>query len=354
MKKFVLFVCVLALVPLFSKAQKPAEVEQGIKYFLPKTALRFTLLIEKEVYTPGELNEYAEKYLHLTDVMPEAYTSFGIVSLKTQSYGIPDSTKQYTAKMDQKHSISKVERNEAGVLLAINRQGRKAQTVKPFAPARKPQPLNPKEYLSQEILSAGSLAKMAELCAAEIYDIRESRSLLAKGQADFMPKDGEQLKTMLSNLDTQERALLQLFEGTTERDTVEKVIEFVPQKEVTKQVLFRFSTKQGLMDIDDLGGKPYYITIEDLHISPELQTSIDESKFSQKDDAGVHICLPGKIRITLHKAERLWTSQELYAAQFGHTEPLNGNLFGKKFTTQLLVNPITGNVESIQTEVIKK
>lgn len=52
--------------------------------------------------------------------------------------------------------------------------------------------------------------KMAELAANEIYDIRENRSLLAKGQADFMPKDGTQLKMMMEQLDKQEAGLLML------------------------------------------------------------------------------------------------------------------------------------------------
>ena len=64
--------------------------------------------------------------------------------------------------------------------------------------------------MNEDILSAGSSAKMAELCALEIYDIRDSKSLLNKGQADFMPKDGEQLRIMLANLETQENALMQL------------------------------------------------------------------------------------------------------------------------------------------------
>ena len=69
-----------------------------------------------------------------------------------------------------------------------------------FVPAPKqPQP-NPNDYMNEDILSAGSTAKMAELTAKDIYDIRESRNQLARGQADFMPKDGTQLRIMMENL----------------------------------------------------------------------------------------------------------------------------------------------------------
>ena len=79
--------------------------------------------------------------------------------------------------------------------------------------------LNGADFKTEEILSAGSTPKMAELTANEIYDIRENRALLTKGQADFMPKDGEQLRLMLANLDQQEEGLLQLFRGTDVKET---------------------------------------------------------------------------------------------------------------------------------------
>ena len=46
-------------------------------------------------------------------------------------------------------------------------------------------------------------------------------------------------------------------------------------------------------------------------------------------------------------------SQELFAAQFGRVEMLDGNLFSKKLETSIVLNPATGNLESIKTEVLK-
>ena len=43
---------------------------------------------------------------------------------------------------------------------------------------------------------ASSTAKMAELVAKEIYNIRESKNALLRGQADNTPSDGAQLKIM--------------------------------------------------------------------------------------------------------------------------------------------------------------
>ena len=47
--------------------------------------------------------------------------------------------------------------------------------------------------------------------AKEIYNIRESKNALLRGQADNMPSDGAQLKIMLDNLNAQEEAMTQMF-----------------------------------------------------------------------------------------------------------------------------------------------
>ena len=69
---------------------------------------------------------------------------------------------------------------------------------------------------------ASSTAKMAELVAKEIYNIRESKMPFYAAKADNMPSDGAQLKIMLDNLNAQEDAMTKMFSGT--RDKEEKNI----------------------------------------------------------------------------------------------------------------------------------
>ena len=52
-----LWLCLLWVV---GHAQNVAE---GVTYCLPKTAIQVRLLVEKTVYTPGDLAAYGEKYL---------------------------------------------------------------------------------------------------------------------------------------------------------------------------------------------------------------------------------------------------------------------------------------------------
>lgn len=335
---------------VIAQAQEPSD---GITYFLPKTSVRFSILVEKTTFTPGELAQYAEIYLR-TQVTDKPSTTYRIVSSRPELslIGIPDSTKEFNVMIDKKHSIINVSRDENGVITAINTQAPAQKPTTHFTPARQKAPLNPRNFMSQEILSAGSKAKMAQLVAQEIYDIRDSRNQLSRGEAETMPKDGEQLRIMMDNLDTQERALLQLFQGTTVVDTTETIVNFTPEKAGDKQLLFRFSKYFGMCDRDDLSGEPYYVNVIDLHVIQPLETSVDGDKKS-KEDVGLNVSLPGKIRLTLTHKGKKWVSYDIFASQFGRVESLSGLLFGKKFTSRLVLNPTTGGVVKLETEPLE-
>lgn len=333
-------------------AQNGGLSVEGASYYLPKTSLRFAVLVEKTTYKPGDFAMYASRFLKRNDVSLEPSTSYRIVGLKLTTEAVPDTAKFFTAKADAKHSIRSLAKDENGVLVAVNAEPRVIEKAKPFVAAPKPAPVNPRDYMTEEILSAGSTAKMAELCVQEIYDIRENKGLLNKGQADFMPKDGEQLRIMLRNLDNQEDALMQLFTGTTVKDTAETVISFVPTREVDRQLLFRFSKFLGFTDNDDLGGSPYYIKVEDLHTMPSIDASLVDPK-KDKDNVGIYVNLPAKIRATVFNDSKTLGAYELYAAQMGKTESISGEMFSKKYTTSLVLNPVNGSIEKVKTEAVK-
>ena len=72
-----------------------------------------------------------------------------------------------------------------------------------------------------------------------------------------------------------------------------------------------------------------------------------------KDDANIFVTMPGKINFTLHRSEQQLMSQDIYAAQFGKTAPLDNEFFGRKLFTTLVYDPVTGSVEDIKTEPMK-
>lgn len=326
------------------------QTVEGTSYCLPKTALRVVVRMEKTTYTPGDFAVYSERFLK-ESAPAEASVTYRMIGTRLETCGVPDTANVHVARMDSKLSISGIDKDDSGILIAVNATGNKAAEPVRFKPAPKEEPLSPRDYMTQDILAAGSTAKMAELTALEIYDIRDSRNMLNRGQADFMPQDGEQLKIMLNNLDTQERALTQLFTGRTVRDTTEAEVLYVPEKETERDVLFRFSAKMGMVDKDDLAGAPYYIRVEDLGIT--AKSIMDDDTRRDAAGSGVWVNMPGKVRVTLLKGAEPLKAYELYAAQFGYSEELAASLFNKKFTTSVILSPITGNAEHVETVSLK-
>ncbi len=331
---------------------RPGVTEEGIAYFLPSTRLHITVTAERTSHTPGEYHRYAKRYLRLNDVTSQSYDEWTLTSVSIEPYGVADKTKVYTVKLNPKTSAPLVGLAPDGRLLSINAAAPKLPVLSsPSITKHEAKLLHPEDYKTEEILAAGSTAKMAELTAGEIYDIRENRALLAKGQADFMPNDGEQLRLMLENLDTQEEALLSLFRGTSSKGTHVFTFDYAPEKETDGEILFRFSKHFGVVENDDLAGEPVYISIKDLKSLPE--EVVDEKtakKKAKKEMEDVRYCLPGQVAVSIFKDKQQMVSTTCPMAQFGRVEHLGGELFDKTFITHITFSPSTGGITKIDAD----
>lgn len=320
--------------------------DYGVTYLLPYTQIELKVQITKHTYTPGEFCRYAERYLRMTDVQTEAREYWTLNSLQTRIIGLPDKDRVYFVKMKDKTVAPLMELTEDGIVRSINLpfSGKKAnrQTTEEQP---KEADIDPRNFLTEEILMAGSRAKMAELVAKEIYNIRESKNAMLRGEADNMPTDGAQLKLMLDNLNLQEKALTQMFTGKEATETHTQTLRITP-REVTDEVVFRFSTLLGMLEADDLAGEPIYLTIADLH-TPDLSAPVEEKK---KELEGIMYNVPGRARITLTYQDRRLFDDELPVTQFGTQEYLSPVLFNKKSTTKVLFDTQTGALLKIDRE----
>lgn len=344
-----------SLFALFADAQtevspyRPGLTENGITYFLPTTCLHITVKASRTTYIPGEFCKYAEHFLRLKNVPQNTYDIWEIQDISISSFGEADKTKAYSIKLKPKTSAPLVGMTPDGRLLSVNADAPAIPSLTQASVTKeKTTELNATDYKTEEILSAGSTTKMAELTANEIYDIRENRSLLMKGQADFMPKDGEQLKLMIKGLDTQEAALLQLFSGRTEKETHVFTFDYTPERDVSSDLLFRFSRFLGPVDKDDLAGEPFYINIKDLESLPE-QVDVPGKK-AEKEPVDLRYVVPGRIAVSISSGNRNLAAATFSAAQFGRIETLGGELFNKKNTTHVLLYPETGGIMKINAE----
>lgn len=362
---FVLSLLTSYLSPLTSSAQtvssfyQPGVTAEGAVYFLPKTAVRVTVEVEKTTYTPGDLCQYAERYLRLRDVSPTPSVGYRITAIRQEPVAVADTTKRYAVKFDPRTSATNIRLSDDGVLVGINTEVRsEKQEVRDYTqPKNNPltshsspltSKLNPRQFMSEDALAAGSTSKMAELIAQDIYEIRDSRNQLVRGQADNMPKDGEQLRLMLNQLNLQDRALTSLFAGITVSDTTRHTFLIVPDSVIVRDILFRFSQKLGLVDADDLAGVPYYINIDDLSTVP-APAPVDPRKKLKPID-GIFVNIPGRLRATVSDGQQAIITSEFPAGQFGNVELLSGSLFNKRYTTRLWLNPLSGAIERLDAE----
>lgn len=345
----------LSFSPIGAQAQTqvstytPGVTPDGATFFLPKTGIRISVLTEKTTYTPGDYAAYAQRFLRLSDVSTDASIIHRILAVKQTAVGVADTTKAYSVKFNQKTAATNMSLAQDGVLLAVNAKVDEQPAPTLFQPAPKTPAPDPHRFLGEDILAAGSLSKMAQLTAEEIYDIRDNRSLLVKGQADFMPHDGQQMKLMLDQLEQQDRALTSLFSGITERDTVEYTFFLCPSKNFETQTLFRFSRYFGLVDVDDLSGEPYTITITDMNSVPKMTTFV-----KKKAENGLFYNVPGRMRSIISHGPDMVSQEEFPAGQFGNVELLSGELFNKHFGTRLWLNPVSGAIDKLEAEQPKK
>ena len=89
-------ILVAALVCAASVAS--AQTVEGTSYYLPKTALQLTLLVEKTTYQPGEFAAYAQRYMKKNDVQLESSTTYRLIDTKMATFALPSMPREKPLK----------------------------------------------------------------------------------------------------------------------------------------------------------------------------------------------------------------------------------------------------------------
>lgn len=318
--------------------------DYGVTYLLPRTEIEIVLQTTKHTYTPGEFCRYADRYLRLNDISAEPEEYWTLDKIETRIVGVPDKENVYFVKLKDKTVAPLMELTEDGIVRSINMPLSSKQVTKASQMEAASKSIDPRSFLTEEILMSNSSAKMAELVAKEIYSIRESKNALLRGEADNMPQDGAQLKIMLDNLNSQESAMTEMFSGKVKDEPKTFTIRLTP-KEMKNEVAFRFSKKLGVVANNDLAGEPYYISITDLK-TPDPSTA-EEGK---KKLEGVAYNVPGRAQITLTQNNKKLFDDQLPITQFGTIEYLTPVLFNKNSTVKVLFDTSTGGLIKVDRE----
>jgi hypothetical protein len=353
-KRTIFFALILpfAFATAFAQGGKKSDKrDYGVHYTLPKTCINIVIKEKKTVYKPGELSQYADRYLKLSNVPTETSTTWELLSAKFVLSAQPDTSKTFFVEMNEKSVAPLMELTEDGIIKSINTTAATTSSPQPREESKSivkndEKTVDPHTLLTEDILMAGSTAKMAELVSKEIYGIRESRSDLVRGQADSLPKDGAQLKLMLDNLDVQEKALTSMFTGSYEYE--EKTVTIpVDIREMNNEILLRFSTAFGVVGKNDLSGRPLFLTLKKVKEETEQPITDKEKK---EQEQGVAYNLPGRASLLLKDGNRQVAEGEFPVTQFGTVSYLAPILFNKKSTIKVQFDPLTGALLKVDKE----
>lgn len=324
--------------------------DYGLTYTLPATAIDITIETETTELQPGELYKYARRYLNITDPITEASTSVTVKSVTLTTRGVASGNDRYTINFKQGYNPFML-LDAQGAPLAINTDAQytPATVTLPVAQAAKPTPLETpaaQQALSEEIMQSQSTAKRAELVAAQIFALRQSRNDLITGQADQLPPDGKAMELILSNIDAQEAALTAMFTGTRKSYTSVSTVTYLPKKEqdeVNNYVVTRVAPERGVVAPDDLSGRPVYLSLRVTDL-PEMPRNAKGEVIEIPRDALIYR-IPGTALVTISFDGATMASESVEIAQYGIDYGMKASLFtDKKAPAYAVFNPVTGAI----------
>ncbi len=351
MKNLIIIATLLLGLPLVAqtKVVKKNAVKAnnfGITYSLPKTSLIVEAEVTKVTCKAGPYYQYAEKYLAVQDAIAEDAVYYELGKVRLINRGVPDPDNTYIVEFKPGTVAPYAYLTEEGLLCSINTEYVPAEEKAEKKAVAAKQGAAQNSVLSEELLMAGSTARQAEVAAKQIYRIRESRMDILTGEADNLPPDGEAMKLVIQQLEAQEQTLSHLFTGTTEKTTDLYEVSIIPSDELDKEVIFRFSKQLGIVDADDLGGAPVYMSLIATERAPQLEPKEAEKK--EKSLKGIIYNVPGKAKVEITMGKRTLYKGEAQITQFGTQEGLAPVMFeDKKAPVKISFYPETGAIKQI-------
>jgi len=323
MKRSVLFTsCLLLSLCGFSQlvtvpANQNTKGIGGTIYTLPKTELIFEIKTKITKEVPGKYFQYAERYLGLTDVCQTEKTIHEIEDVKLYQRAVADSKHSYLITNTKKgKEQNSVELTKDGFLASING----SPYIETNSPENKPvaRLTTVPDYFSmessiitKEMQQSTSIAKIAELAANELFNIRETRLNLLTQDVDNVPSDGRSYELVLSELNRMEKYYTELFTGKKTISYETKTFYLTPDENL-QTILFRFSQTNGIVDKSDLSGIPVNISITAIN---DLKVP---DKTKQEDVYALYYRIPGKANVKLSDGNnKVYLEKVSVVAQFG-------------------------------------
>ena len=353
MKKYLLSGMLVAI-SCMTFAQVVRENEAAVVYYMPKTELVIHIDYEVVTQTPGVFYQYAERYLGAEEIIMENNTNCQLRAVRVATESSADTDRAYKVTAQKGMNTQLVSLTEDGRLVGYGIENASLQfrersqgelqngSKAAYSLEAKSEELMP---LMEEQFLAGSVAKMAEGAAKQIYRIRETRLNILAGDVEHVPADGKAMELVLNELDKQEQALVALFVGTTTVTHHTHTLLFTPEESVENEVICRLSQHNGIVDKNDLSGEPIYLTLDATYrtLLPSGYVDKNTPALSQ-----IYYNLPGEAHIVMQFKGKTVAENKFDVAQYGVAVPLAQDLFTGKAIPTIKISAETGNILEIR------
>lgn len=326
----------------------------GVSYTLPKTTIVIKADATKTTRKAGDFYEYAERYLNITNPITQDETIYTINAITATTGAVPDKEKSYLVEFRSGTTAPFVTLTKDGLICAINADAQfspveqATNTVTEEAAKALP---NPNSFLSEETLRAGSKAKQAELISKQIFLLRETRNNILTGEADNMPPDGNAYKLVMERLDLQEKALTSMFSGNESVENLSKSYTVIPTtKDISNQIVFRFSKKLGFVESENMAGAPVTLTLINKEPAgePPVLSPKDQKAWDEKFAKGIIYNIPAKASMKVDFDNKTWVNKEIDVVQYGKQEVLIPKMFeNNKQPVKVIFFPEMGAIKQI-------
>ena len=341
-----IIVAALLMAVGYTNAQVVRENEAAVVYYMPKTELVITIDYDVVTQTPGVFYQYAERYLGAEDIIRENNTNCQLRTVSIATESSADTNRAYKVTAQKGMNTQLVTLSEDGRLVgyacsSLEARGERREAKGEIRDTRGEE-LMP---LLEEQFMAGSVAKMAEGAAKQIYRIRETRLNILAGDVEHVPADGKAMELVLNELEKQEQELVALFVGKTKVTRHTHTLLYTPAESVENEVICRLSAHNGMVDKQDLSGEPLYLSLE-----AKKQTLLPGVYYDKNAPvlSQIYYNLPGEAQVALSFKGKKVAEQNVTVAQYGVAIPLVQDLFTTKPTPIIKINKETGNILSIE------
>jgi Domain of unknown function (DUF4831) len=342
----------------------------GFFYSLPKTAIRIEIPIKRAIKKPGPLfvdndNFYQQANsigLSKNKINKKLETKYSIGDPIISSFSLPDPDATFFVKMDSQPTeelILEMELTESGLM----ERAKSESTNRLLDIGVKT--LEAGASIAGNFIKYGGMTSKRDLLDAQIEQIKEIRkskydliSGNSVGVTGGMP--AETLKLMISELNKEEKRLLNAIQGTKEEKEWIAIFEFIPTTK-TDQAKFLSITDDGTLSIS-----PTCVNCASYPFGKVLQGNTDELEvflitkaqrqpadilktlnINLKENGSFYYRIPLQTEIQIFKKEKLLSSKSILVAHLGPKYQLAKKFQSRTGSIELFVYTNTGAIKKI-------